>query len=153
MGNRPDPRKLVEAALFLSPRPLSLSELSKIAGVPPEDVRTILDDLSERYKSIESALVVERFTTAVRLYVSPEVFPHVKDLAAVPEFSQRELEVVAHIAMKGAVLRSELRKMYSGADKVIDKLRSLGAVVLRRKGRTYEVKKTELFDRYFGVSL
>jgi len=152
MADRPDPRKLIEAALFLSPRPLSLAELSKIAGVPPSDVQKILDELEEHYRSSDSALVLERFANAVRLYVSPDVFPYVKDLAAVPEFSKRELEVVAYIAMKGSVLRSELKKMYSGADRVIEKLRSLGAVILRRKGKTYEVKKTELFDRYFGVS-
>jgi len=152
MTDRPDPRKLVEAALFLSPRPLSLAELSKIANIPPSDVQKILGELEERYRSSDSALVLERFANAVRLYVSPDVFPYVKDLAAVPEFSKRELEIVAYIAMKGSVLRSELKKMYSGADRVIDKLRSLGAVILRRKGKTYEVKKTELFDRYFGVA-
>jgi len=152
MANRPDPRKLVEAALFLSPRPLSLAELSKIAGVPPSDVQKILDELEEHYSSSDSALVLERFANAVRLYVSPDVFPYVKDLAAVPEFSKRELEIVAYIAMKGSVLRSELKKMYSGADRVVEKLRSLGAVILRRKGKTYEVKKTEFFDRYFGVA-
>lgn len=153
MGSRPDPRKIVEAALFLSPRPLGLAELSRIAGVSPEEVKKILDDISARYRSVDSAIVLERFATAARLHVSPDVLPHVKDLAAVPEFTKRELEVVAYIAVKGTALRSELKKIYSGADRVIEKLRSLGAVVLRRKGRTYEVKKTELFDRYFGVNL
>lgn len=131
---------------------MSVAELSKIAGISPKEVNPILEDLSQRYASIDSALVLERFANAVRLYVSSDIFPHVKDLAAVPEFSKRELEIVAYIAMKGTVLRSELKKMYAGADRVIEKLRSLGAVVLRRKGKTYEVKKTELFDRYFGVS-
>ena len=153
MEARPDPRKIVEAALFLSSRPLGISELSKIAGVSPDDIRSILDDISSRYESIDSAIVLERITTAVRLYISKDVFPYVKDLAAVPEFSKRELDIVAHIAVKGTILRSELKKLYSGADRVIDKLRALGAVILRRKGRTYEVKKTELFDRYFGVNL
>jgi len=153
MGSRPDPRKIVEAALFLSPRPLGLAELSQIAGVSPEEVKKILDDISSRYRSVDSAIVLERFATAARLHVSPDILPYVKDLAAVPEFTKRELEVVAYIAVKGTALRSELKKIYSGADRVIEKLRSLGAVVLRRKGRTYEVKKTELFDRYFGVNL
>ncbi len=150
---RPDPRRIVEAALFLSPRPLSIGELAKIAGVSPEDVQRILDALSSRYSNSDSAIILERFANAVRMYVAPDVFPYVKDLAAVPEFTKRELEIVAYIAMKGTVLRSELKKMYSGADRVIEKLRSLGAVVVRRKGKTYEIKKTELFDRYFGVSL
>ncbi len=152
MENRPDPKKLIEAALFLSPRPLSLAELSKIANIPPSDVQKVVEELEARYSSSDSALVIERFANAVRLYVSPDVFPYVKDLAAVPEFTKRELEIVAYIAMRGTVLRSELKKIYSGADRVVEKLRSLGAVILRRKGKTYEIKKTELFDRYFGVT-
>lgn len=153
MGARPDPRKLVEAALFLSPRPLGLAELSRITGISSDEIPAVLEEISSRYESIDSALVLERIATAVRLYVSPDIFPHVKDLAAVPEFSQRELKVVAHIAVNGTALRSELKKVYSGADRVIEKLRTLGAVVLRKKGKTYEVRKTEIFDRYFGVNL
>ncbi|MDN5358452.1 MAG: segregation and condensation protein [Candidatus Diapherotrites archaeon] len=152
MKNRPEPRRIIEAALFLSPRPLSIAELSKLADVPPHEVAKILDDLESRYRSIDSALVFERLANAVRLYVHPDVFPHVKELAAVPEFTKRELEVVAYLAVHGSATRPQLRKIYSNADRVVDKLRSLGAVIVRKSGKTYEIKKTELFDRYFGVT-
>ncbi|GEM_PF-5673996 len=144
-------RRIVEAALFLSPRPLTVRELSQRAGVSPSDILKILDDIGKRFSDVDSALVLERFGSAVRLYVAPDVLPLVRDLAAVPEFSDRELEVVAYIALKGSVLRSELRKLYRSADRVIEKLRSMGAIITKKKGRTVEVRKTELFDRYFGT--
>ncbi len=144
-------RRVVEAALFLSPRPLTIRELAQRADVSPSDVLSILDDIERRYSEMGSALVLERFGSAVRLYVSPDVLPLVRDLAAVPEFSDRELEVVAYIALKGAATRAELRKLYRSADRVIEKLRSMGAVITKKKGRTVEVRKTELFDRYFGT--
>jgi chromosome segregation and condensation protein ScpB len=146
-----DPKKIIEAALFLSPRPLTYRELSERAGIPADQVDSILSELAEKYNSIDSALVIERFGNAARIYVSDEVFPFVRDLAAVPEFTKKELEIVAYIAMKGTVTRSELRNINTRADAAVDKLRSLGAVVVRKKGKTLEIKKTELFDRYFGT--
>ena len=148
---KPSPRKIIEAALFLSPRPLTYRELAELAGIDPSDVSAILDDIARAYESCESALVLERFVNAARLYVAPDIFPYVRKLAAVPEFTPKELEVVAYIAMKGGATRSELRKITSRADSAVDKLRSLGAVVVRRKGKTLEVRKTDLFDRYFGT--
>ncbi len=148
---KPSPRKIIEAALFLSPRPLTYRELADLAGVQPEDIDTILSEIADSYSKADSAIILERFANAARLYVAPDVFPYVKRLAAVPEFTPKELEVVAYIAMRGSATRSELRKITSRADSAVDKLRSLGAVIVRRKGKTLEIKKTELFDRYFGT--
>ncbi len=148
---KPSPRKIIEAALFLSPRPLTYRELSELAGVQPEEIDTILSEIADSYARIGSSIVLERFANAARLYVAPDVFPYVKKLAAVPEFTPKELEVVAYLAMRGSATRSELRKITSRADSAVDKLRSLGAVIVRRKGKTLEIKKTELFDRYFGT--
>jgi len=148
---KPSPRKIIEAALFLSPRPLTYRELSEIAGVQPEEVDPILNEIADAYAQMGSSIVLERFANAARLYVASDVFPYVKKLAAVPEFTPKELEVVAYLAMRGSATRSELRKITSRADSAVDKLRSLGAVIVRRKGKTLEIKKTELFDRYFGT--
>ena len=148
---KPSPRKIIEAALFLSPRPLTYRELSEIAGVQPEEVDPILNEIADACAQMGSSIVLERFANAARLYVASDVFPYVKKLAAVPEFTPKELEVVAYLAMRGSATRSELRKITSRADSAVDKLRSLGAVIVRRKGKTLEIKKTELFDRYFGT--
>ena len=148
---KPSPRKIIEAALFLSPRPLTYRELAELAEVEPEQIDGILSEIADAYAKIGSSIVLERFANAARLYVAPDVFPYVKKLAAVPEFTPKELEVVAYIAMRGSATRSELRKITSRADSAVDKLRSLGAVIVRRKGKTLEIKKTELFDRYFGT--
>ncbi len=149
-SNRPSPRKIIEAALFLSPRPLTYRELADLAGISPSEVDAILSEISDSLSAAGSSIVLERFANAARLYVSKDVFPYVRMLAAVPEFTPKELEVVAYIAMKGSATRADLRKITSRADSAIDKLRSLGAVVVRRRGRTVEVRKTDLFDRYFG---
>ena len=148
---KPSPRKIIEAALFLSPRPLTYRGLAELAEVEPEQIDGILSEIADAYAKIGSSIVLERFANAARLYVASDVFPYVKKLAAVPEFTPKELEVVAYIAMRGSATRSELRKITSRADSAVDKLRSLGAVIVRRKGKTLEIKKTELFDRYFGT--
>jgi len=144
-----DPRRIIEAALFISPRPLSISELADLAKTTPETVDTILSELEKEF-SEGRGIVLERIGNAVRFYVPDDVFPFVKHLSPVPEFSEREVRVIAYIASKGTVLRSELRKMFgSASDKAIEKLRALGAISVRKKGKTLEIKKTSVFDRYF----
>ncbi len=143
------PRKVVEAALFISPRPLSLSELAEIARTDVETVEQIVEELSKEFGE-GRGIVLERVGNAVRLYVPDDVFPLVRHLSPVPEFDGQELRVVAYIAREGAVLRSTLRKLFGrAADRAVEKLKGMGAVVVRRKGRTYEIRKTKVFDDYF----
>lgn len=146
-----DPRRIVEAALFISPRPLTIAELAEIAGADEETVEKIVGDL-EREFTEDRGISLERIGNAVRLYVPPDVFPLVRHLTPLPEFSEWEARVIGYIAQKDAVLRSELRKKFGRrADSVIEKLRSLGAIVTKKRGRTLEIRKTRLFHRYFIV--
>ena len=142
-----DPERIVEAALFISPRPLTEEELCELVGVDADALHVILRRIRERLEG--SVLIIEQIGKTYRMYVAPDVFPYVKNLAGVPEFTQGELKVIAYIASKNAVLRSELRKKFRSTDSALKKLSSLGLISMRKKGNTYEIKKTPLFDRYF----
>ncbi len=144
-----EPKRIVEAALFISPRPLTIAELARIAATDEETIEKIIKELEEEFTE-HRGIALERIGNAFRFYVPSDVFPLVKHLTPLPEFTEKEARVIGYIAQRDTVLRSELRKKFGkSADSVIEKLKSLGVIVTKKRGKTLEIKKTKLFNQYF----
>ena len=146
-----EPRKIIEAALFLSPRPLTTKELAEIAGCDPDTVLKSISEIESSLKGAGSALIVERIGNAFRLSVDPEVYPFVAHLAPLPEFSRSELKVLAELAVKGKVPLSRVKKV-RGWEGFLKKVLNLGIARKVRSGRATYLVKTPLFEKYFALT-
>ncbi len=144
-------KKIVEAALFLSPRPLTLKELADLAKAKPEDILAAIDVLRSELEERGSALVVEQIGNAYRLSVSPEVYPYVAHLSPVPEFSKAELRLLAEMAVEGKIPMSRVKRLKNW-EQFLEKVLKLGVVRREKKGKAVYLVKTPLFEKYFSLT-
>ncbi len=138
----------VEAVLFLTPRPMRVEEIARILKKDESYVRRSIEELKKKYVG---GVVVEEFLDAYRLGVRKEYLWIAKALGVMPEFTEKELRVIGKILKEGVVKVSELKKIYSGAERVVEKLRKFGFVVVMKQGRSKVVRKTKLLDNYFMI--
>lgn len=138
----------VEAVLFLTPKPMKTEEIAKLLEKDIEYVRRSIEELRKKYNG---GVIVEEFLDAYRLGVRQEYLWIAKKLGVLPEFTNKELRVIGLLLKKGSVKLSELKKVYSGADKVVEKLKSFGFVAVLKQGRSKIVRKTKLLDKYFMI--
>ena len=142
-------KNAVEAILFLTPKPLKASEIAKVLGTEEKEVLEAIEELKERYK--DTALTVEEFVGTYRLGVKEEYKELARKLGLVPEFSKKELRIIAMILKEGEVKLSLLRKKYKRIDELVDKLKRYGFITTRKEGRTVYVRKTKLLESHFRV--
>src|SRR3989344_5993711 len=102
--------KKVEAALFIAGRFLSLSELVTLTDINPIILRTILEDLEDKYK--ESGFNIVKKGDTWKMDVAAEYSSIVNKLATgESEFSKAEQETLAIIAYKQPMKQSVLVKI------------------------------------------
>jgi len=143
--------KILEAALFISAKPLMLDDLGKILGVNSLGyVKTILEKLQKEYeqRGIEIANTREGWT----MQVKPEILPNVSHLTPysdIPEGCKRTLALIAYKepAKQSEIIKIQGNKAYS----YIKLLARKGLISIEKKGHTKVLKLTKEFERYFGA--
>lgn len=145
-------KSVIEAALFISGRPLKLTELSKLADSSVEEVGGLLEELSSGYVAAGSALSVVLSGKSASMRLRPEVEDRVLFLAPEAEISQAMLKTLALIAHDEPVTQSGLVK--SRGTRVyyyIKKLVDMELVKSVRQGRTKILTTTPKFKEYFKL--
>jgi len=143
-------KALLEAALFVSDSPLSLSRLSKIVGIgSEEDIRKLIDELETDNRGIQLIETPEGF----ELRVKPEYRPRVSKLAPFADLRDGVMRTLAIIAVKQPIKQSIIVK-YQGNKTYgyIKDLEAKGLVKSEKYGRTKLVTTTIDFEKYFGKS-
>ncbi len=112
---------VVEALLFVSAEPLSVSRISEITGFEAGAVREMINELIERYNSPECGLVIREVAGGFGIYSKPEVSPYVSKFIRLqynPRLTKAALETIAIVAYLQPVSRStvaEIRGVQSDA--------------------------------------
>ncbi len=144
----------IEAALFVSDKPVSTEDLSIKLEVRKtlvaEMLKELMMDYMDRVTSLEIVKVGEdTFTMQIR----PEYTSKVKKFAShglIPEGVMRTLTI---IALKQPIAKSLLVKLRgSGAYEHVKDLEDRGLVRSERAGRTQNVTTTDQFADMFGLS-
>lgn len=143
-------KNMLEAALFMSHKPLSVEEIAKIVGREAADVEKMLLDMQQEYagRGMEIIQTPEGWHMRVKNEFADEVAhltPHA-DLAA------GMLKSLALIVYKQPVKQSYLVKVQG--NKVygyIKLLEQKGLVKAEKKMRTKIISTTPAFESYFGV--
>lgn len=146
-------KAIVEAALYAAGRPLTLSQISKIAGVEGSQVRKVVSEMMKEYNMRNSAIEIvdlpgSRYAMQLRATYSPKV----RDIVPGGLLSLGELKTLAYIALMQPVKQSQVAKARGSAAYVhIKRLEGLGFVEGKIEGRTKILYTTELFADYFGL--
>ncbi len=141
-------RDLIEAALFVAGRPLSLGELESIVS-PEADVEALVESLTSEY-SENGALEVVQTNDDVVMQVKPAYADAVRAIA------QRDLETpvlrtLAVIAYHQPITQSNVAEIRGNkAYGHIHELETRKLIEATRHGRTRMLRTTKAFADYFG---
>jgi segregation and condensation protein B len=147
-------KALIEAAFFVSNRPLSPKYLSKLFGIPEEEVRAIIDEISNELKKESRGIMLIQTLDGYELVVKPEYRSFVAKVAPFSELSEGVKRTLAIIIAKQPVKQSTIVKIQG--NKAYDYLRILekkGLIKAEKFGRTRIISLTKNFEEYFGKSV
>ncbi len=157
----PAPEQLIEALLFASDGPLTLSRLAELAGISStRDVRLLIADLNAKYLAAKLSFRIEEIARGYRLMTLPEYEPWLARLRqsnAQTRLSPAALETLSIIAYKQPVIRADIEAIRGvGCGEVINRLREMGLVRIVGRaeivGRPILYGTTRKFLDVFGLA-
>ena len=143
-------KKVVEAALFMTNKPLKLKEISRIVGVSSLGyVREVIEELKNDYR--ERGVEIIEFPDGWMMQVRQEFLNKVKHLTPYSDLGEGHKRALAIIAYKEPVKQSDLIRIQGNkAYTYIKLLEKKGLVKTEKEGRTKILMLTAEFERYFG---
>ena len=143
-------QKMLEAALFISARPLMLDEIGRILGVHSMGyVKEMLEKLQKDYadRGMEIASTPQGWVMQVRQELLGKV-SHLTPYADISEGCKRSLAIIAY---KEPVQQSEIIRIQGNkAYTYLKHLQKRNLIKAEKKGRTKIIQLTGEFERYFG---
>lgn len=150
--NRMEKEKIMEAALFMSPKPLSIEELNSIAKVNSRvETLGMIKELMHFYNNRKSALEIVESPVGYQMRVKEEYEDEVQQFAQNSMFSRGVMKTLAMIAYKQPISQSTVIKYRN--NKAYDHLKLLleqGFIKKEPRGRTFTLSTTTKFIEYFG---
>lgn len=146
-----DEKRVIEAALFISSKPLTAIELGKFVGIAaPGFIDAKIKELVEDYEKAGSALTITKETAGYIMRAKPEYASRVAPLAKEAEISKGALKVLAFISKNEGIKQSDaVKKLGSGIYEHVKELVGKDFVEKTRNGRTSTLKTTQKFREYF----
>ncbi len=147
-------QNLVEAALFVAARSVSLDELRSKTGIKKREIQKYISDLSKDYQLRNTALeLVEVGEEKYSLQLKPKYTNEVKNFAEGGLISEAVMRTLTIIALKQPLLKSTLVKLRgSGAYQHVKELEDDDFVESEKKGRSSVLYTTDRFADTFGLS-
>jgi len=143
-------KKLLEAALFMSTKPLDLNDLGKIAGINSLGyLKDLLETLKREYEDhgIEIVKTPEGWHMQVRQDLLSKV-SHLTPYSDIPEGCKRTLALIVY---KEPAKQAELIKIQGNkAYTYIKYLEKRGLVKTEKRGHSKLLSVTREFENYFG---
>lgn len=146
---------LLEAALYVAGRPLTLKQLGSILKTrSKKKVKNLAKMLMEEYAKRKSALeILELKDERYVLQLKADFTPRVRKLVNRPLLSAGPLKTLSYIAYRQPVSQRKVVEVRGHhAYGHIKLLKEMGLVASEKKGRSAILKTTEYFSDYFGLS-
>ncbi len=144
-------KKLIEAALFMSSRSMSLEEFRTLTGIGALGyIQGVLSELQKDYEERGSAVEIAEMDGRYFMRVRADYLPRVKQFAQDTEISKSALRTLAYLSKHDGMLKSELVKrigshIYSDVKELVEN----GFIKSQKSGRSSKLTLTEKFKRYF----
>lgn len=143
---------MLEAALFMTEKPLWLEDIEDILKIKKSDIEILLQKLSDKYGSPDSGIEISR-TGGFKLCVKPDFITSVSKLTRHADMSRGLLRVLSIIVHNEPVTQSDLvKKVGNRVYEYMKELEQLGFIRTEKKSRTKSIYTTKLFEEYFGVN-
>ncbi len=153
MADDIDYKRLIEAALFMSPSAMSASDISKATGIAsPGIIEKLLVELVAEYDQSNTALRIMPISGKYMFSLKDQYASKVSSLANGPDISRGALRVLAYIAKNEDVLQSQLVKYFGTS--VYDQIKELTEkefVESQKFKRSKKISTTPKFSEYFSV--
>ncbi len=147
-----DAKAAVEAALFVATRPLTLEELSRVLGIPQEEVHAAINAISEELERAGKPYRLRTKGGGYILELTDEYARLVRPFAPGGDIPEPVLRTLALIAYRGPITQAEVVKIRGDrAYSHIRRLIEMGFVRAKKKGKTKVLEITEEFLDYFGL--
>lgn len=144
-------KKTIEAALFMSPEPLTVDKLKNLGGTDYSDTLKILEELKEDYDSRETSLKIDKNEERFEMTLKDPYLDEVGHLATVPDLKKAELRTLGLIAIRQPIKQSKVAKIIGNkAYKYVGELERRGFVETAKEGQTRVITATDKFKKYFG---
>ncbi|MCD6421768.1 SMC-Scp complex subunit ScpB [bacterium] len=142
---------LLEAALFITDKPLTIDRLRKILRVRDDSkVLEMINELKRRYENESCGIEISEIG-GYKLTVKPKFVHRVSKLTRHAELSRGLLRALSIIAYNEPVKQSDLVKVLGNrVYEYVKELIELGFISAEKKSRTRILRTTRLFEEYFG---
>ncbi len=144
-------KRLMEAALFISSRAMSLEEFRTLTGIGALGyLQGVLNELKKEYEDRGSAIEIIELDGKYAMRVRNEHLARVKQFAQDTEISKSALRTLAYISKNDGILKSTLVKrigthVYADVKELVE----AEFVKAQKSGRTSKLVLTEKFKKYF----
>ena len=114
---RPEPVALImilEAVLFASDKPVSVSELNRILpDSSPDEIRGALDSLGDEYRAMNRSFVLKQVAGGYEFRTRAEYAPYIVNMlrASPARLSRAAMETLAIVAYKQPIIRQEIEAL------------------------------------------
>ena len=146
---------LVEAALYVSGRPLDINELCSVMKTRSKNrTKRVMQELMLEYANRKTALeILELKDERYVLQLRADFTPFVRRFVNRPLLSVGPLKTLSYIAYRQPVSQKRVVDVRGHhAYNHIKMLREMGLVGSERSGRSMVLRTTEYFADYFGLS-
>lgn len=146
-----DKKKIIEAALFIAARPMTLAELYHIVGIPKPQISKLIKEMEKEYDN--HGLSVRERDGFFELHIKDELRSHVEHLAPEKDFSKATLQTLSLIAYHNPVKQSFV--IETRGNRAYDHIKELagrGFIRLEPEGHTNRINITKKFLDYFGLT-
>ena len=150
-----DKLALIEAALYVTGKPLDLKTLGSVIGMRSEDrIREAARELVARYaKEGASTEVLELSDGRFVMQLKPQYAPHVKRLATRQLLTPGPMKTLSFIAYKQPVTQSYVAKVRGNLSySHIKLLQEMGLIDQQKLGRTKMLRTSPNFADYFNLN-
>ncbi len=150
-----DKKALLEAALFMSPDPLTLNALLKVTEIASKkELKDLLEQIKQEYdidtKGIELAITQEGY----QFKVKDNFINQVSSLTPHSDLTGGMLRTLGLVALRQPMAQSKIVKIQGNKSYgYIKKLEKKGLVISEKVSKTKILRTTKEFERYFGKSL
>lgn len=146
---------LIEAALYVTGKPLDLKTLGSVVGFRSEDkVKEVARALKEKYGNDGTSLeVLELSDGRFVMQLKPQYVREVKRLATRQLLTPGPMKTLSFIAYRQPVTQSYLAKVRGNLTySHVKQLREIGLIAEEKLGRTKVLRTTPNFADYFNLS-
>ncbi len=148
--NFEEKKRVVEAALFASERPISLSKIAKLINSDENEALFVLQSLKKELEDKSLDLVETKLGYEIR--IKPQYREYIKHIATNADISPGMARTLGLIILNEPVKQSDLVKIQG--NKVYDyvkKLEERGLIKTKQQGRTKIIYLTKELEAYFGM--